>query len=64
MMAHDLSPGNNLDPILAQKMFLLSFFWNLVILTFDIPNNIVFAEILGLSNTFGFSSGKLSPKMD
>ena len=45
-------------------MFLLSFFWNLAILTFDIPNNLVLTEILGLSNTFGFYSGKLSPKMD
>ena len=57
----------NFDP---QKDFLLnftrilSFFWDLGVLVFDVPKNIVFAEILVCGNIFGFSSGKLGPKMD
>ena len=43
---------------------ILSFFWDLRFLISDIPKNIVFVEILVFSNTFGFSSGKLGPKMD
>ena len=43
---------------------ILSFFWDLRFLISDSPKNIVFVEILVFSNTFGFSSGKLGPKMD
>ena len=43
---------------------ILSFFWELGVLAFDITKNIVFAEILVFSNIFVFSSGKLGPKMD
>ena len=33
---------------------ILSFFWDLGLALFDIPKDVVFAEILGFSNIFGF----------
>ena len=38
--------------------------WDLGLTLFDIPKDVVFAEILILSNIFVFFGGKLGPKME
>ena len=41
---------------------ILWFFWDLGLKLFDIPNNVVFAEILGFSSIFGFPVVNWTPK--
>ena len=49
-------------------MFLINFtrimwfFWDLGLTFFDIPKNVVFPEMLVLSNIFGFMAVNLAPK--
>ena len=49
-------------------MFLINFtrimwfFWDLGLTFFDIPKNVVFPEMLVLSNIFGFLAVNLAPK--
>ena len=64
-----MAPGGNLNPTLAQKcVFLLNFTrilwfsWDPGVMLFDIPKDVVFAEILGFSNIFVFQAVNWTPK--
>ena len=63
------NPRGNLNPFWApQKFFWLNltrilwFFWNLGFMLFDIPQDVVFAEILIFSSIFGFPVVNWAPK--
>ena len=60
----------NLYPIWAQKMFVSAlfyknymwFFWDLGFTLFDVPKDVVFLEMLVLSNIFDFPAVNWAPK--
>ena len=59
--------GGDLDPIWASKFSLsftrtMWFLWDLALMLFGIPKDVVFAEILVFSNIFGFPAVNWAPK--